>query len=57
MTWMTPFDAMTSAFTTVAPSTITDPLPVEMRTDLPLTVLALLSVVTSAAVTFPGTTW
>ena len=57
ITWMTPFDAMTSAFTTVAPSTMTlSPLTAMVR-EPPWSVLTLVSFTRSLAVTLPATTW
>ena len=56
MTWMTPFEASTSALTTLAPLILT-PLDVSILTIWPSTVFASLSFITSAAITLPGTTW
>ena len=53
--WITPFDAMTSAATTVAWLTMTPPI-VESFTFWPSTVATSPSV-TSAAMTMPDTTW
>src|SRR5690349_11452606 len=57
ITWITPFDAPTSAWVTVALSTITLPSTTLIATDWPLTVFAPSSLTTSAAITLPGTTW
>ena len=57
MTWMTPFDAITSAFVTFALLTKTFAPETRMRTFLPFSVFADESLTTSAAVTFPETTW
>jgi hypothetical protein len=54
---MTPFLAITSAFTTFAVFTKTFEPETRMRTFLPFSVLAALSFTTSAAVTLPATTW
>jgi len=56
-TWMTPFDALTSAVVTRAPPTDTLPPVTRIETDLPLSVLAERSVTTLAAGTLPLTTW
>ena len=48
--------AITSALTTVAPLIFT-PFDASIVTDWPSTVFALVSFTTSAAVTFPATTW
>ena len=57
MTWITPFDAVTSGFVTFAESTKTFMPEIRMRTDLPFSVFAEVSFATSAAVTLPDTTW
>jgi hypothetical protein len=54
---MTPLLAGTSALVTVAPPTITLSPSTLMASDWPLTVFASLSLTTSAAFTFPATTW
>jgi hypothetical protein len=56
MTWITPFDAVTSAFVTFAEFTKTFMPDIRMRTLFPLSVFAVDSFATSAAVTFPDTT-
>ena len=55
-TGITPFVAITSGFVTFAALTKTFMPETRMRTDLPLSVFAEVSFVTSAAVTLPGTT-
>jgi hypothetical protein len=55
MTWMTPFDAVTSAFVIFAEFTKTFVPDVRMRTLFPLSVFAVDSFAASAAVTFPDT--
>ena len=57
ITWMTPLLAPMSVFTTFAPSTSTLPPSTAILTDWPLTVFALVSFTTSAAITSPATTW
>jgi hypothetical protein len=57
ITWMTPFEAVTFALTTVAPPTITLPPLTRIETGLPSSVLAEWSFIACAAVTFPLTTW
>ena len=57
MTWMTPFDAITSGIVTLAPFTNTFVPDRRMRTLLPFSVLAEDSFTTSAAATLPDTTW
>jgi hypothetical protein len=56
MTWITPFDAVTSAFVTFAEFTKTFIPDIRMGTLFPLSVFAVDSFATSAAVTFPDTT-
>src|SRR4029079_3933762 len=56
-TWMTPFVAITSAFTTFALFTKTVELATWMRTFLQCSVLPECGFTTSAAVTLPETTW
>lgn len=56
MTWTTPLLASTSVLTTFAPFTVTEPSATMMSRSCPLTVLAFI-VFTSAAMTFPATTW
>ena len=56
MTWMTPFDAVTSGFVTLALFTYTEPLDVRIRTDFPFTVLTDFIITTSELGTFPATT-
>ena len=56
MTWITPFDAVTSAFVTFAAFTKTFMPDIRMRKLFPLSVFAVESFATSAAVTFPDTT-
>ena len=57
MTWMTPFDAAMSAFTTFASSTVTPPPLAAMSMVSPLTALAERIFATSAEETRPATTW
>ena len=57
MTWMTPFEAITSGVVTFARFTKTPPSLTLIRTELPSRVLAELSLTTSEAVTLPETTW
>ena len=57
MTWMTPFDAVTSGFVTLALFTYTEPFDVRIRTDFPFTVLTDLIITTSELGTLPATTW
>ena len=57
ITWMTPFDAATSAVVTVASLTVTPPSAGFTSTVSPCTVAGLDSAVTSAAITFAGSTW
>jgi hypothetical protein len=56
ITWITPFDASTSAVVTLASSTITPPS-VMIVTSLPSTVPASMPFVRSVDITLPGTTW
>ena len=57
MTWMTPFDALMSAFVTFASFTNTMPPEVRIRTDFPFSVLADFSMTTFELGTWPATTW
>ncbi len=56
MTWITPLEASTSVLMTWAPFTFTVPWSTVMSSGWPLTVGACMGL-TSAAMTFPGTTW
>lgn len=56
MAWRMPLSAATSAMTTVASLTLT-PLLLSTVRSLPCTVVALLTVAASAAVTLPARTW
>ena len=59
ITWITPFEAPTSAAVTCAPFTYTLPPRTCTSSGSPFTVagFALPAPITSAAITFPGTTW
>ena len=57
MTWMTPFEADTFGFTTLAPLTYTIPPLTRIWTVAPFSVFAERSFVTFAAVSRPATTW
>ena len=57
ITWMIPFEAMTSVAVTVAPSTRTPPSATLIVTLAPLRVFAPVSLTTLAAGTAPETTW
>src|SRR5581483_11644389 len=56
ITWMTPFEAITLALTTVAPPTITLPPLTRIESDLPSSVFAAWRRIACAAVTLPFTT-
>lgn len=57
MTWMTPFEAAMSAFTTLAPFTV-NPWPLDASlSSLPFTVFAVESFDASVEPTLPETTW
>ncbi len=57
MTWMTPFDAITSGITTFALFTKTEPPSTLIATFAPLTVFAEVSLTTSLDGTLPAITW
>ena len=57
ITWMTPFEAITSGVVTRAPPTKTLPPVTRIATDFPLRVFAEASLTTLDAVALPLTTW
>ena len=57
MTWMTPFDALTSGMMTFALFTKTEPPSTLIATFAPLTVFAEVSLTTSLDGTLPAITW
>ena len=57
MTWMTPLSTSMSAFTTLAPFTLTPAVPTSKRTLLPSRVVASMPLVSADDITLPDTTW